>query len=631
MRQMRFCALVAALAVLAAPAVLAIERSEIPDGYKWNLTDLYADEAAWVAAKKELVSSLPGLGQWQGKLGTSAATLLAAMSDWEQANLRAQRLYVYASALYDQDTRVSRTLQMMQEAGQVYTDLQTATAFMRPEILGVGKETVDRFLAEQPKLGQYRMFFDDILRAAQHTLSPAEEKIVAQAGLMSDAGQTVRSVFTSAELPFPEITLSGGEKLRLDASAFTRVRTSTVKADRDLAFQAFFGRYNDFTGTLATTLNSQVQAHVFNKDVRKFPSSLEAALFDYNIPKSVYTQLISDVHANLPTLHRYLKLRQKIMGLPQLGYEDLYAPIVAKVDLKFTPEEAMKLTLDSFGTLGPAYVDTLRKGYASGWVDFIPTTGKSPGAYSTMVYGVHPYQLLNFTGTWNEVSTLAHESGHSMHSYLSAANQPFATADYSTFVAEVASTLNENLLFHHVLDQTKDDSTRLFLLSSYLDTMRTTLFRQTMFAEFELMIHEAVERGEPLTKDSLNALYLKLLREYYGSDQGVVKIDDTYASEWAYVAHFYLDFYVYQYATSMIGGMSLAEGMIGRESVSSGQATKHRDAYLRLLSSGSSKYPIELLRDAGVDMTTSQPFDAAMREMNRIMDEMERIYAHQKG
>jgi oligoendopeptidase F len=631
MRLMRLGAVVAALSVLAVPlAAKAAERSAVPDQYQWDLTALYPDAAAWATAKQDVVASIPKLGQWQGKLGASAATLLAAMQDWEKTSLKVERLYVYANQLYDQDTRVSRSLQMKQEASQVYTDLQTATAFIRPQVLLVGKPTIDKFLAEEPKLGPYRMFFDDILRAAPHTLSSGEEKVIARAGAMADTGDTVRSVFTSAELPFPEITLSTGEKVRLDAAAYTKYRAAAAKADRDAVFKAFWGTYGDFTSTLATTLNAQVQSHVFTKDVRKFPSSLEAALFGYNIPKSVYTRLIADVHANLPTLHRYLKLRQKIMGLPQLGYEDLYAPIVSTVSLKFTPEEAMQLTLDSFAPLGQSYVETLRKGYGSHWVDFMPNTGKSPGAYSNMVYGVHPYQLLNFTGTWEEVSTLAHESGHSMHSYLSGANQPYATAGYSIFVAEVASTLNENLLFHHVLDQTKDDPTRLFLLSSYLDTMRTTLFRQTMFAEFEMLIHEAVERGEPLTKDTLDALYLKLLREYYGQAQGVVKIDDAYAAEWAYIAHFYYNFYVYQYATSMIGGMSLAEGFIGPQAVKSGAATKNRDAYLHMLSSGSSQYPIKLLQDAGVDMTTSQPFDAAMREMNRIMDEIEAIYARQK-
>jgi oligoendopeptidase F len=519
---------------------------------------------------------------------------------------------------------------MQQQATQVYSELQTATAFMRPELLAVGRPTIERFLAEEPRLGQYRMFLDDILRAAPHTLSQAEEKIVARAGLLAQAPGSVHSVFTNADLPYPEITLSTGEKVRLDASAYNRYRASPVKADRDAVFAAFWGRYGEFTRTLATTLNAHVESHVFQKDVRNFGSSLEAALFDYNIPVPVYTRLIEDVHANLPTLHRYLRLRQKIMGLDSLGYEDLYAPIVEKVDLRYTPEEAMALTLDAFKPLGPEYVEVLRKGFASRWVDFMPSTGKRTGAYSTSVYDAQPFQLLNYNGAWDDVSTLAHESGHSMHSYLAAKNQPYATADYSIFVAEVASTLNENLLFHHVLDRTKDDRARLFLLSSYLDTMRTTLFRQTLFAEFELRMHELVERGEPLTGDSLSTLYLELLRKYYGHDQGVVKVADAYGAEWAYIPHFYSNFYVYQYATSLIGGMSLAENIIGKDAVKSRRAAKGREAYLQMLKAGSSKYPVDLLKDAGVDMTTSQPFEAAMREMNRIMDEIELIYARQK-
>ncbi len=448
---------------------------------------------------------------------------------------------------------------------------------------------------------------------------------------MAPTGQQVHNVFTNADMPFPEVTLSTGEKVRLDASAYTKYRASPVKADRDAVFAAFWDRYGDYTRTLATTLDAHVRTHVFNRDVRKFGSSLESALFDYNIPVSVYTQLIADVHANLPTLHRYLKLRQKIMGLPALGYEDLYAPMVDKVDLQYTPEQAMALTLESFAPLGKDYVEALRKGYASRWVDFMPTTGKRPGAYSNTVYGVHPYQLLNFNGAWDDVSTLAHESGHSMHSYLSTASQPYATSGYSTFVAEVASTLNENLLFHHALDQAQDDRTRLFLLSSYLDTLRTTLFRQTLFAEFELRIHEMVERGEPLTNEALSKLYLGLLRQYYGHEQGVVQIAEPYGAEWAFIPHFYRNFYVYQYATSMIGGMTLAENIIGAPAVKSGRAAQGRDAYLTLLKSGSSKYPVDLLKDAGVDMTTSQPFEAAIREMNRLMDEIERIVARQKG
>jgi len=570
---------------------------------------------------------LPALGTRQGKLGASAANLLEAMTAWEEASLRAERLYSYAFQLYSQDARVARSLQMQQEMSQVYNQFQSAVAFMRPEILAIGREQIDAYLAAEPRLRQYGMYFDNILRAAPHTLSPAEEKVLARMGALGATGSTVQSVFRSADMPFPEITLANGEKVRLDASGYEKYRASPNKADRDAAFKAFWTRYNEFTRTFAATLNATVEASVAQRDVRKFPTTLDASLFDDNIPRSVYTQLLADVNANLPTLHRYLKLRQKIMGLPQLGYEDLYAPIVQRVDLEWTPEQAMQMTLDAFAPLGKDYVEVLRKGYADRWVDFMPNTGKSPGAYSNTVYGVHPYQLMNYNGAWSDVSTLAHESGHSMHSYLSNAKQPYAMANYSLFVAEVASTLNENLLFHHVLDQTKDDRTRLFLLSSYLDSMRTTLFRQTLFAEFEMKMHEAVERGEPLTGESLNKLYLELLRRYYGHDQGIVNVDERYQAEWAFIPHFYRPFYVYQYATSMIGGMQLADGMIGKAAVKSGKAAANRAAYLRLMEAGSSKYPIDLLRDAGVDMTTSRPFDAAMREMNAIMDEIERIYA----
>jgi oligoendopeptidase F len=622
---------VAALAgVLAAVPAWPLERSETAEQYTWNLAELYPDAAAWEAARVSLGTDIPQLGQWQGKLGESAATLLAALSNRENLALRVDRLSSYASQLSDQDTRVSRHMEMQQQADQVYTEFQTAGAYFRPEVLQVGRAKIEQFLAQEPKLGQYRMMLDDILRAAPHTLSPAEEKLVARAGAMATTGRNVHSVFTNADLPYPEITLSSGEKVRLDAAAYSRYRASPVKADRDAVFQAFWGRYGEFTRTLATTLDAHVRTHVFNRDVHKFGTSLEAALFEYKIPTSVYTRLIEDVHANLPTLHRYLRLRQKIMGLPSLGYEDLYAPMVDEVELAYTPEQGKEITLAAFQPLGPEYVAALRKGYDSRWVDFMPNTGKRAGAYSTMVYGVHPYQLLNFNGAWDDVSTLAHESGHSMHSYLSSAAQPFATANYSTFVAEVASTLNENLLFHYALDNTKDDRTRLFLLSSYLDTMRTTLFRQTLFAEFELRIHEMVERGEALTNESLSALYLGLLRKYYGHDQGVVKVAEPYGAEWAYIPHFYFNFYVYQYATSMIGGMTLAENIIGSKAVKSGKSAAGRDAYLNMLKAGSSKYPVELLKDAGVDMTTSQPFEAAMREMNRIMDEMEAIYARQK-
>jgi oligoendopeptidase F len=624
--QIRTCALLFGFLGALPFSGSAVERGEVPEKYRWDLRVLYADEPAWIADKTALASELPKLEQWKGRLGESSASLNSAMGQWERASRMGDRLYAYALQVYDQDTRVGRSMQMKQEASQALSDLQTATAFMQPEILALGRPTIERYLAEQPALAPYRMFFDDILRAAPHTLSPAEERILAAAGPLAKAGGTVHSVFTAADLPFPEITLASGEKVRLDAAAYTRHRASPVRADREAVFKAFWTRYGEFGRTLAATLNAHVQSHDFFRRQRSFPSSLEAAQFPSNIPKGVYTQLLADVHENLPTLHRYLRLRQRIMGLDRLGYADLYAPIVADVDLQFSPERAQALTLEAFAPLGGEYVDVLRQGYEDRWMDLLPNEGKSPGAYSNSVYGVHPFQLLNFNGGYEDLSTLAHESGHSMHSYLASKHQPYATAGYSTFVAEVASTLNESLLFRHMLAGARDDATRLFLLSSYLDVMRTTLFRQTLFAEFELKIHEAVERGEPLTAESLSKTYLDLVRTYYGHDQGVCNVDETIGAEWAYIPHFYLNFYVYQYATSLIGGMSLSEGIIGERARKDGTAVRNRDAYLRLLSSGSSKYPIELLKDAGVDMTTSQPFEAAMREMNRIMDEMERIY-----
>lgn len=605
----------------------SVERAEVPEAYRWDLSALYPGESAWDEAKQAFVRSIPEVSSHEGKLGESPGSLLAAMTTLEAISRQAERLYAYAFQRYSEDTRAGRSQQRVQEMSQAYADFQAASSFLRPELLALGRARIEELVAAEPRLGQYRMHFDDVLRAAPHTLGAAEERVFARMASLGEAGSAVQSVLRSADMPFPEVTFGDGTRVRLDASAYEKYRASPNKGDRDLAFREFWRTYDAFKRTYATTLNAHVQADVAAKDVRKFPTTLDAALFEFAIPRQVYEQLLSDVHANLPTLHRYLRLRQKIMGLEQLGYEDLYAPIVQRVDLRYTPEQAMQLTLDAFAPLGRDYVETLRQGYADRWVDFMPSPGKQAGAYSNTVYGVHPYQFMNFNGAWTDVSTLAHESGHSMHSHLANANQPWATAGYSIFVAEVASTLNENLLLRHVLAQTRDDRTRLFLLSSYLDGLRTTLFRQTLFAEFELRAHESVERGEPLTGDSLNELYLGLLRKYYGHDAGIVQVDDLYGAEWAFIPHFYRSFYVYQYATSMIGGMQLAEGIIGPQARRSGAWQKNRDAYLRLLSAGSSKYPVELLRDAGVDMTTSRPFAAAMREMNAVMDEIERIYA----
>ncbi len=616
-------ALVFAALVLALPAA-AVERSEIATQYKWDLTALYPSLAAWNSAKASIEKRIPGMEKYQGRLGDSGAGLLAALQYDMDLDRDLSRLYTYASQLSDQDARVSQHLEMRQSVEQLAVKAGAVTSFVRPEILAVGAEKIRGYIAATPGLAPYKPYLEDILRRAAHTLGQEEEKIAAEAGAMSGSGESIRGVFKTAEMPYPTVTLSSGEKVRLDDAAYTQYRQLPKAADRDTVFRAFWGKHKEFQGTLGTALQAQVQAHVFNRNVRKFKSSLEASLFRDNIPTRVYTQLIADVHANFPTLHRYLNLRKRMMGLKTLRYEDLYAPIVKEVDLHYTPEQAMDLTLAAVAPLGSAYVDTLRGGFANRWVDWMPSTGKSSGAYSTGAYGVHPYQLQNFTGFYDEVGTLAHESGHSMHTYLADQHQPYVTHDYATFVAEVASTLNENLLFHSMLKKTKDKPTRLFLLGSYLDNLRGTLFRQTLFAEFELRIHEMVERGETLTGENLSALYLKLAREYYGHDKGVCKVDALYGVEWSYIDHFFYNFYVYQYATSIIASTAIANG-IRDEAALPRPSTKRRDAFLAMLGAGSSKYPIDLLKDAGVDMTTSAPFKASMREMNAVMDEIEKL------
>lgn len=620
------------LAILLMAPVLghAAERSEVPAQYKWDLTALFKSEADWTAAKDKLVADVPLIAKFEGRLTESPQTLFEGLSTYMGIGQRFERIYTYASQHFDEDTRVGRSQEMEQEADEVGQKLRTAASFVRPEIIALGKEKLETYLAAESRLAEYRPYLENLVRWAPHTLNADEEKLVAQAGRLAGAPSDIHGVFVNAEMPYPTVTLSDGGNVRLDAQGYTQYRGSTNREDRKTVFKAFWQAHQDFRRTLGTSLYGQVKNHIFTRNVRKFDSCLEAALYNDNIPTTVYKQLIADVHANLPTLHRYLKLRARMMGLTDLGYEDLYAPIVNEVNLTYTPEQAIDLTLNAVKPLGPEYAKVLGDGLTTGgWVDWIPTTGKRSGAYSTIAYGVHPYQLLNFTGNYDEVSTLAHESGHSMHSYLSTKNQPYVTYDYATFVAEVASTLNENLLFHSMMDQTKDDDTRLFLLGNYLENLRTTLFRQVLFAEFELDIHEAAERGEPLTGDSMNKLYLDLARQYYGHAEGVCNVDELYGVEWAYINHFFYNFYVFQYATSLVASTAIANS-IQDEAAQETHSTRNRDAYLELLSAGGSKYPIDLLKAAGVDMTTPAPFSAAMREMNAVMDEMEGILGRQK-
>lgn len=619
-------AVLLALSLAASPA-LARERSEIPEKYTWNLADLYPSDEAWRAARDDLKKRIPALASHKGHLGDSAEALWRALDASFGLRRDLERLYVYASAHADEDVRAAGPREMKQAAQQLAVDLSAATSFVDPEILSLDPAKVRGFLAGEKRLRDYGFYLEDVLRRRPHTLSAAEERIAAEAGNLADGGSSTYTVLSNADLPYPTVELSTG-KVRLDASAYTLHRAAPSREDRDKVFQAFFTALKGFERTMGATLSAQVKAHLFDVKVRGYGSALEAALFQNAIPTSVYRQLVADVRRSLPTLHRYLRLRQRMLGLPDLRYQDLYVPLVDKVKLTFEPDEARAITLAAVAPLGKEYVASLKKGFESRWTDYLPSTAKRSGAYSTGVYGVHPYQLLNFNGQYEDLTTLAHESGHSMHTFLSYASQPYPTADYPTFVAEVASTLNENLLLHHMLSKAKDDGTRLTLLGNYLDGVRTTLFRQTLFAEFELAIHEMAERGEPLTGENLSALYLKIVREYYGHDQGICRVDDLLGVEWAYIPHFYYDFYVYQYATSLVASTSLARAI--REEAGRGK-TAARDRTLAMLRAGGSRYPVDLLKAAGVDPTTSAPFDASIAEMNQVMDEMERILSRRRA
>jgi oligoendopeptidase F len=529
------------------------------------------------------------------------------------------RAFVYASMMSDQDTRVSKYQGMQQEMVQVASQLGAEAAYIEPEVLKVDRATIDRFVAQEPRLKIFKLYLDDIQRRRAHTKSDGEEKLLASSAVVTSGPATIYGVFADADFPYPTVTLSDGKAAKLDSSTFSTLRAVPNREDRQKVMSAFFGELGKFRGTFGSTLNSQIQADVFVARARDYTTSLEAALDGPNLPTSVYTRLVDGVNKHLPTFHRYLKLRQKMMGLSELHYYDLYAPLVASVDLTYTPEEAQKHVLAALKPLGPDYTSVITRAFNERWIDLLPNEGKRSGAYSNGgAYDVHPFMLLNYNGKYADVTTLAHELGHTMQSYYSNKTQPFATSNYPIFVAEVASTFNEALLIDYMLKNIKDDAVKLSLLGNYLEGIKGTVFRQTQFAEFELRAHEMAEKGEPITGEALDKLYADITKKYYGHDKAVCIVDDYIAHEWAFIPHFYRTYYVFQYATSFTASAALSEKVLTGDP----GATKQ---YLTFLAAGGSKYPIDLLKDAGVDMTTDEPLELTMKKMNRVMDEMESL------
>lgn len=588
----------------------------------WDLQDIYSDEDAWEASLGVIHEGTESLKAFQGTLASDAGALLACMELHVVVLKEMYRAASYASMRYHEDTRVGATAGMEQRAGLVATRLSEAASFIEPEILSLGQEVVNRYISEEPALETYRHQLEDILRRASHTRSATEEEIIAAAGLVTDVPVSAYGMLANADAPWPMVTLSDGTEFLLNQAGYSRYRSAPDRGDRELVFRAFFDVWRRFGRTFGTTLYAQVKRDVFYSRVRKYSSSLEASLDADRIPVSVYQTLVEQANEHLPVLHRYFGLRARMMGLEDMCYWDIYPPLVSG-DLDYPVDRGKELVLEAMRPLGSGARDAIAEGFEARWMDVYPRQGKKSGAYMNgHVYDVHPYVLMNYNDDYESVSTLAHEWGHALHSHLTNQTQHFVNADYSIFVAEVASTLNEALLLHRMLEESSSHAERLFYLGHSLEQLRGTFFRQSMFAEFELAIHQRVEAGEALTSDEFSGLYGDLIRRYHGHEAGVVQVDKVFDVEWAYIPHFYYNFYVYQYATSVAASSYLAERILEDQPGATG-------AYLDLLSAGGAGYPYDLLVNAGVDLARPEPYQALMRRMGRIMDEIEELLESQ--
>ena len=594
------------------------------DEQHWNLADLYPTPAAWDSAYAELRSRIDALERLRGTLGQSAAAMRDALVAISDAQRTLGRLYVYASLKSDEDLREPRALERKQQAIALWTRLGEKTAWVAPAILAIGADTVRGFIdADRVLKARFDLFLDDTLRNAAHTLSSDGEALLASAGEVLAQPRNVFDQIAEAELPRPTVTLSDGRQVKLSTDAYELNRTTPVRADRKAIFDGFFGAWKDAQGTLGANLTTQVLGEVFQARARHFDGTLQAALFGDNMPPAVYRMLVEQAHAGLPTLHRYLRLRQNMLGISgPLAYYDNYPPLVpAPKDAHFDLVQSKAITLKALAPMGPEYLDLLRQGFASPWADSHPRPGKASGAYMAgYAYDVHPYLLLNHNDDFNSMSTLAHEWGHAVHTMLAKQNQPFDKAGYSTFIAESASITNEMLLSDYMVAHAATREEKLFYLSQALESIRTIFFRQVMFAEFQLAIHEEVEQGRPLSGARLSDLYCGIAKRYYGEAEGVMTVDPAYCTEWEYVSHFYRGYYVWQYATSMVGAAQFSSAI-------GGEGAPARDRFVALLKAGGSDYAYPLYVRAGVDLAQPGPYQALFARMNRLLDDIERLRA----
>ncbi|MDO4454732.1 MAG: oligoendopeptidase F [Eubacteriales bacterium] len=592
-----------------------LKREEVKKEDCWAIEDLYENDELWREDTEKLRSELKAIGAFKGKLTEKKETLLQFLNEYAKLMERHEKIHVYANQKLHENTKNSIYQKLAGEAQVLENQVSSATAFAVPEILTLNEATLDQWLEQSEELQFYKRFLDEILRGKPHTLSIPEEEMLARAGEMGNAPYQIYAMFNNADITFGSVKDENGEEQVLSSGRFVAMEENSDRRVRKEAFEVFYRSYEQFKNTLAAVFDANLRQASFFAKEHRYSSSREYYLDSNAIPVSVYDQLIDTIHEKLPLMYRYVGLRKKILGLDEMHMYDVYVPLASEVQKTYTFDEAKQIVQRGLEPLGEKYGAVLKQGMESRWIDIYENEGKRTGAYSWGAYGTHPYVLLNFNGNLTNVFTLAHEMGHALHSYFSDEAQPYLYAGYKIFVAEVASTCNEALLIHYLLEQSKDETERMYLINYFLDKFKGTMFRQTMFAEFEKVTHAAVEAGETMTADRLCEIYHKLNQLYFG-DQMIS--DPQIAIEWARIPHFYTPFYVYQYATGFSAAVTISQKILNGE-------PNAVENYLKFLSSGGSMDPIDLLKICDVDMTTSKPVEEALHVFESYLDELEKF------
>ncbi len=596
------------------PAVAALpERETIAEEHKWQLSDIFDTDERWEATFSEIESRMKTIPEFQGKLGESAERLHECLQSKDRLEEQLYQLYLYAGLKNDQDTRVAEYQAFRDLVSSLVVQFNQAIAFIQPEILSLAETTLRGFIDTHEGLANYRHLLENILRGKAHVLPPAEERLLAMTGEIAQGPYNTFSMFNNADIKFPSIKDEDGNMVELTKGRYARFMESPNRQVRQDAFKGMYQTYGKWTNTLAATLSGAVKRDIFYARARKYPSALAAALDNDNIPVSVYENVVGSINRNIKPLHRYMTLRKRMLGVDELQPWDLSVPLLSDVKFEIPYAEALKTIETALAPLGDTYLNDLKQSFNDGWIDVYENQGKRSGAYSWSTYGVHPFILLNYNNTLNDMFTTAHELGHALHSHLTHRHQPYHYSHYTIFVAEVASTLNEALLMDHLLKTCEDRKQKMYLLNEYIDQIRGTVFIQALFAVFEKTIHEKVEGGEALTADAMSALTKDLYERYFGP---AFNMHPDYQINWCRIPHFYYNFYVYQYATGFSAATALSRNILDGD-------TNARDAYLRFLSRGNSAYSIDLLKDAGVDMTSPAPIEATAQLMDRLLDKME--------